>query len=671
MQRQMDFKRLRGEAQKFSCKAKDNARGNAPARQTRSFRIAALLLASSALTSVAFAEGNPAAPAQVSTLTSPVSQSQNGTAKAESDSAPVANQAQAPSADKTPAADKAAAAVSNDKAAASTKDDVDAEPTASIFDKALSSEKPSAGGLDDPEPAVVAPAMKPDAEPTIKETKVPSASAEAVASAGNLPALVQKTLEALVAADAKGQRAAIERNHVEIAAFYTARNFVPVWTESGKVTELARSVMDRLRHASEDGLDTFALPDLVAGSDEDKAKADIAFSEAVVRYGQEASGDRVDPRSISQLIGAKPDVAEAFDILSTVAAAGNKGGDVLWAFNPPQKSYVALRQKLAELRRENPGIAQHIPLGPELSVGMRDPRVSLIRSRFGLDGKPVGETTADADLIYDTKVAAAVADFQKSKGLPVSGVLTAKTIAALSGGQPSRLENEILANMERWRWMPREMGDTYIAVNIPDFTVSVIRDDQVLTRHRVVVGKPETPTPVFSKDMKYLIVNPYWNVPQSIIKKEFMPKTGGNVGAMAEHGYEVSARDGHYVVRQPPGEKNALGRIKFLFPNDYAVYLHDTPSKALFATTKRSYSHGCVRVDQPFSFAATILGAKYSEERLKAMIGPNEKYINLPVPLPVHIEYFTTYVDESGRLQMRDDLYGYSHKVKMALGLER
>jgi len=652
MQRQMNFMRRRGKAQK-------------------SFGAAALLLLSSALTPpAAFAE-SPSPVSQASTSSDSIDPSQSGTVKLPAELDAAANQV----ATGTESATDESTSKSSPQIGHSVtrdRDGADSEPTASIFDKALSSEKPSAGALDDPEPAVAIPAMKPEAEPAIKETQVPAASAEAVATAGNLPALVQGALESLVASDAKGPHsAATERNHVEIAAFYTARNFVPVWTESGKMTEQAKSVMDRLRHASEDGLDTFALPDLMAGSDDDKAKADIAFSQAVVRYGQQASGDRIDPRSISQLIGVKPDVAEAFDVLSKVTTAGNKGGDILWAFNPPQQQYAALRQKLAELRHENPGVAQHIPSGPDLSVGMRDPRVSLIRSRFGLDGKPVSESTADADLVYDTKVAAAVADFQKSKGLPVSGVLTAKTIAALSGGQPSRLENEILANMERWRWMPREMGDTYIAVNIPDFTVSVIHDDQVLARHRVVVGKPETPTPVFSKDMKYLIVNPYWNVPQSIIKKEFMPKTGGDVGAMTSHGYEVSTRDGHYVVRQPPGEKNALGRIKFLFPNDYAVYLHDTPSKSLFATAKRAYSHGCVRVDQPFSFAATILGAKYSEERLKAMIGPNERYINLPTSLPVHIEYFTTYVDDSGRLQMRDDLYGYSHKVKIALGLER
>jgi murein L,D-transpeptidase YcbB/YkuD len=263
-----------------------------------------------------------------------------------------------------------------------------------------------------------------------------------------------------------------------------------------------------------------------------------------------------------------------------------------------------------------------------------------------------------------------VADFQKANGLPASGVLTARTIAVLSGGQPSRLENEILANMERWRWMPRDMGESRIEVNIPDFEVSVIEDGEVVSRHRVVVGKEQTPTPIFSNRMQFLIVNPYWNVPPSILRKEMLPKLAADPNYLHRLGYEVFSRDGHLAVRQPPGERNALGRIKFMFPNDYAVYLHDTPSRALFAEEKRAFSHGCVRVDDPFQFAETVLGKGWSEARVKGLIGGKERYVFLPKPLPVHLEYFTTYVDSSGRVQLRDDIYGYSHRVKTALGLE-
>jgi murein L,D-transpeptidase YcbB/YkuD len=228
-------------------------------------------------------------------------------------------------------------------------------------------------------------------------------------------------------------------------------------------------------------------------------------------------------------------------------------------------------------------------------------------------------------------------------------VLSARTIAALSGGQPLRLENEILANMERWRWMPRDMGESRVEVNIPEFMVSVIRTGEVVARNKVVVGKTATPTPVFSNMMQFLIVNPSWNVPQSIIRRI--------------HGL--------LFVRQPPGERNALGRIKFMFPNDYSVYLHDTPSRGLFGAAQRAFSHGCVRVDQPFSFAEAVLGRDngWSAERVKRMIGGGERYVYLPKPFPIHIEYFTAFVDEAGRLQLRDDIYGYSNRVKTALGL--
>jgi murein L,D-transpeptidase YcbB/YkuD len=187
-----------------------------------------------------------------------------------------------------------------------------------------------------------------------------------------------------------------------------------------------------------------------------------------------------------------------------------------------------------------------------------------------------------------------------------------------------------------------------------------------------VVGKTATPTPLFSNSMKFLIVNPVWNVPESIIKKEMLPKLAGEPGYLDAHGYAVSYRNGRLVVRQPAGAKNALGRIKFMFPNDYAVYLHDTPSKSLFASSQRAFSHGCVRVDQPFRFAESVLGPSngWSQKRLLGMLGDSERYVNLPKPLPIHIEYFTASVDETGHLDLRDDVYDYVHRIAIALGQE-
>lgn len=225
--------------------------------------------------------------------------------------------------------------------------------------------------------------------------------------------------------------------------------------------------------------------------------------------------------------------------------------------------------------------------------------------------------------------------------------------------------------MELWRWMPRDLGNSRIEVDIPDFSVTVIRDGEVVARNKVVVGKSTTPTPIFSNTMQFLIVNPYWNVPQSIIRKEMLPRLGQDPDYLRRLGYEVSYRHGQLTVRQPPGERNALGRIKFMFPNDYSVYLHDTPSRALFGAAQRAFSHGCVRVDQPFAFAEAVLGRGngWTAERVKHLVGGRERYVYLPKALPIHIEYFTAFVDDTGKLRLRDDIYGYSARVKTALGL--
>jgi murein L,D-transpeptidase YcbB/YkuD len=464
-----------------------------------------------------------------------------------------------------------------------------------------------------------------------------------------------------------GPALAKRREREAIAAFYASRDFAPLWFNGSTANAAVAPTIERLKHAADDGLDVNGFPQTFSpATDEEIASADLALSDAVVAYGRQASGSRVDPRMISRLIGVEPEVADPAVILARVATAGGGAGEELRRFNPPQRGYEALREKLLQLRGGH-GVAGRdpaIPPGPVLRPGMRDPRVPLLRARLSLD-----DAAADEDSVYDTKVATAVAGFQKANGLPASGNLTARTVAAFSGG-PSSLEAEILANMERWRWMPRDMGDTRIEVNIPDFEAVVINKGEVIERNRVVVGKEDTPTPVFSNTMKFLIVNPAWNVPQSIIRKEMLPRLAADPNYLYRLGYQVSSRAGHLVVRQPPGERNALCRIKFVFPNDFAVYMHDTPMRKLFASAKRAFSHGCVRVDDPFRFAETVLGQGWSEQRVKSLIGGKERYVNLPKPLPVHLEYFTAFVDESGTLQLRDDLYGYSRRVKAALGLQ-
>jgi murein L,D-transpeptidase YcbB/YkuD len=339
---------------------------------------------------------------------------------------------------------------------------------------------------------------------------------------------------------------------------------------------------------------------------------------------------------------------------------------VLAAYNPQQPGYRALKAKLAEIRQNRPSSPMvRVPLGPALRVGMRDPRVPLIRARFGI-GPAGGDETS-----YDERVASAVAAFQREKGLPASGVLTPKTVAALSGPSPAQLEADLIANMERWRWLPANLGERHIFVNIPEFRLRLFEGGDMVHQTRVVVGKTESQTPIFSDQMEYVIVNPSWTVPPSIMKKEFLPALARDPSYAARLGYEVIRRNGQISVRQPPGERNALGYVKFIFPNDHSVYLHDTPSRSLFGAERRAFSHGCVRVDQPFRLAEEVLRGQgtWSEERLKGLVGKGERYIRLQEKLPVHLSYFTLAVDEHGQLKRFEDIYGHHAKVRAALGL--
>ena len=410
------------------------------------------------------------------------------------------------------------------------------------------------------------------------------------------------------------------RQRAAIAQAYAARAFLPFWSEAGRWNDAASAATRRLRDAVDDGLDLGAMPIPLADAGAAGVSDELALSDAVVTYAAQAAGARIDPQRLSHLIGSETHAPEPSGVLAKVAAAGAGAGDALQAYNPPHYGYQALRAKLAELR------SQH---------GLVD---------VGAAREASAETASDDG--------------------PPRG--RRRTAAHLS---PPRVEAEIIANMERWRWLPRDMGENRVEVNIPDFELAVVRGGQVAHRTRVIVGKEGTPTPIFSNAMREIIVNPSWYVPKSIVEKEMLPK--GGVGTLEGRGFKVSYRHGQLVVRQPPGEGNALGRIKFVFPNDFAVYMHDTPSRGLFSAAHRAFSHGCMRVEAPFALAEAVLGpdSGWTESRVKKLIGGSERYINLTKPLPVHIEYFTAYVDEAGRLVQRPDLYRYSARVRRELGL--
>ena len=536
----------------------------------------------------------------------------------------------------------------------------------------------------DPEPDVaIAPPAEPSKDPLDHPAMPAAAPAPAPETLPPLNAALKAALDKRDGEPVRGPGAGERRKErAAVSFFYAAHGFAPVWSTGGKPAESVPSVLARLGKAGDDAL---TLPAAVPGAlktegtPEEIVAAELALTDAVVAYARQASGSRVDPKGISPLIGSLPTLADPAEVLDAVSGASSDAGDKLAALNPAEPRYVALRDKLAELhakRRPTKTAGKPVPAGPALHVGMRDKRVPALRTRLGA---PAGFGDDPDGLLFDSGLSEALADWQRANELPTTGALDKRTLAALNGNGPqpsSRQEGTLIANMEMWRWMPRDLGAERIEVNIPDYAVRVFHDGRVVDEHRVVVGKTDTPTPLFSNAMKYLIVNPYWNVPQSIIKKEMLPKGGGSLGYLEGRGYEVGYHNGMSTVKQLPGPKNALGQIKFLFPNDYSVYLHDTPSKSLFAASRRAFSHGCVRVDKPFAFAESVLNdavpegtrSRWNQDKLENMVGDRERYVNLARPLPIHIEYFTASVEDGGRIKLREDVYGYAHAVATALG---
>ena len=232
------------------------------------------------------------------------------------------------------------------------------------------------------------------------------------------------------------------------------------------------------------------------------------------------------------------------------------------------------------------------------------------------------------------------------------------------------LTDTMLANMERWRWMPRDLGKSYVTVNIPDYTLAVTDQGKTVWSTRIVVGKVGAQaTPLISETMKFITVNPTWNVPPSIIRNEYLPALQRDPGALARIGLKLAHnKDGSIRIYQPPGEKNALGRIRFNFPNRFLVYQHDTPQKHLFDKQERAYSHGCMRVQYPEQYAEVLLSIaqpreRYTAERIKKMYGDKERIINFETHIPVHLTYQTAFVDSAGQLQTRPDIYGHDGKI--------
>jgi murein L,D-transpeptidase YcbB/YkuD len=453
-----------------------------------------------------------------------------------------------------------------------------------------------------------------------------------------------------------------------LETFYGGRSYAPVWTDNGAVNERTRAVTAQLRAVADDGLDPddYVVPQLKADASPDEiADFELKLNSVVLAYARHAAVGRVHWSRVSGDIVYYQTAPEAAEVLGKLAAASDARA-ALDSYMPQHPAYKALKAKLAELRGlSGEGAARRIGYGPALKVGMDDARVPELRERLGVAG---------AGTTYDKPLADAVKALQKQKGLKQTGTFDSAVIDAINGPRNERTADIIAANLERWRWISHDLGKSHVIVNVPEFMLRVYNNGATLWTTRIVVGKPGNhATPLLSETMKFITVNPTWNVPPSIVYNEYLPALQQDPTVLSRMGLNVSRRaDGTVHISQPPGAGNALGRIRFNFPNKFLVYQHDTPDKHLFAHERRAYSHGCMRVKDPDKYAEVLLGIalpneRYTAERIRAMFGSGERDIRFPTPIPVHLTYQTASVDETGKLVLREDIYGRDSRTIAAL----
>lgn len=477
-----------------------------------------------------------------------------------------------------------------------------------------------------------------------------------------------------------------------LAAFYQARAFKPVWTSS-RDSKRRRALVQAFKQAPAHGLPAAKFdPNLVnqwinsAKDPISKAKAEAALSRMFLDYARAVQTGLLTPSRVDSEIVRMVPYRDQQKTLEAFYKSSPSG--FLNALPPQSPEYTRLMAQKVELERliGRGGWGAKVP-NTKLSPGASGNAVVALRNRLAAMGFARRSTSAT----YDESLVGAVQQFQLAHGLSADGVVGPGTLKELNKGAEERLVAVIVA-MERERWINRPLGRRHIWVNIADFHANVVDNGRVTFRTRAVVGKAQRDrrSPEFSDVMEFMIINPSWYVPRSITVKEYLPLLQRNSNAVShlelrDHkGRSVSRSNVNfanfnestfpYSMRQPPSRGNALGMVKFMFPNRYNIYLHDTPAKSLFGKESRAYSHGCIRLHQPFEFAYTLLKPQTGDPvgffKSKLATG-SEQRVNLKQPVPVHIVYRTAYTDaKGGHMQYRRDVYGRDAKIWRALQSE-
>jgi murein L,D-transpeptidase YcbB/YkuD len=469
--------------------------------------------------------------------------------------------------------------------------------------------------------------------------------------------------------------------------FYRQREFELAWIDGKKPRAQMDELIDGLLRAERDGLDpglynasTLAARRAEAGrgfltqkgfNAAEAVPFDIWLTYLYLQYASDLA------HGLSDLSHADPSWrirSRDFDASASLTDAleHNTVSKSLDALTPQHQQYVMLRDALKRYRDlAAKGGWPAVPKKLRLKPGQQDPAVSALAARLAATGDyegPVDRT------VYDSGLQEAVRRFQRRHGFEPDASMTPALIAELNVPVDARI-TQIRLNLERWRWLPRDLGNPYILINIPEYRLEVWEHGKVPLAMNVVVGKKDTPTPIFSDEMTYLVFAPYWNVPPDIVEKETLPSVMNDPAFLQRTNMEVVDKSGNvldpssvdlsnpgeYRFRQRPGTSNSLGLVKFMFPNQYNVYLHDTPADSLFARAMRSFSHGCVRVEQPEALAEYVLRDQpaWTPDRIQeAMHAEEEKAVKLKAPLPVYLGYWTARVSADGLVQFRRDVYG-------------
>lgn len=514
------------------------------------------------------------------------------------------------------------------------------------------------------------------------------------------PALVQAILDAIYVRTA-AKPAEPEKSWLsELAGYYGAPDAKALWTNESGVSMAGMEAYSELRRAAEWGLDPsqFDVPEpaVVAAGLAALANFEMRISLATAKYAWHARGGRVDPSKLSLWLDQQPRVIYAGQVLSRFEKA-HSVAEGFHSFHPRHAGFERLRQAYLVARGltdeqpvQQPNTQLRVPeTGPRLMRNARHPDIVQVRKILGVTADPADMDRADPELID------AIHDFMYDRGYrkkfavddEVRAELNRGTGNFIPRGKNRDLVDSYIVNMERWRWLPDDMGALHVWNNLPEFMSRVIKDGNIIHEERIIIGQPNTQTPVFSDAMSHVIFNPEWGMPESIKISQLLGRLrGGDYDVISRRGLKIVGPNGKEMsarrlnwskvnirdvsIIQSAGPGNPLGRLKFIFPNAHDVYMHDTPDKHLFDSSERTFSHGCMRLRNPARMAEVILGQTRGwtpDDVKKNLAQKGTIQIDLPHQVPVHVTYFTLMADAAGNVTKFKDVYGHDKRILDAL----